>query len=789
MFRNYLKIAIRNIVRHKAFSMINIAGLTIGMTCSIFIFLWVRNELSYDRFHQNSDQLFRVVCTVGQFKAAVTPYPIAQELQTKAPGVKRIIRFNSSGPIVFQVGEKRFEEPNGYYVDSTFLQAFSFKLVKGDQTTALGRTDGILITESMAKKYFGSENPLGKMLRKDKDANVLVTGVLADIPANSHLQFDYIMPMSAIAQSNMDIKNYVWDNFNFYSYVQLDENIASSKTAMAKLTQQADTLYRKQIPAEFLKVDFTLQPAPSIHLHSDYQADVSGHGSYLYVKIFFIVAIFILIVACINFMNLSTARSARRAKEVGLRKVVGAVRGQLIGQFLGESIMISFLSLVLAILLVWLLLPAFNLLAGKELVISLFDAKLLLTLVGIALVTGLIAGSYPALFLSGFRPVKVLKGNVRKMGGNLVFRNTLVVLQFVVSIVLLAGTMVVFKQMRFIKNMNLGFERSNLLYMPIAGDLANRQDALRGELKSNALTSNFTITNAVPANHTSGTINVHWEGKATGDQTIFPNMNVNEDFFKVFQMKMASGREFSSAFKGDSSNYIINETAARAMGMTPENAVGKPLEMWERKGMIVGVVKDFNFKTLQHKIDPMVLRFQPGHLAIVRTQPGRAEATIKALENISAKLNPSHPFSYGFVDQEIDKSYKGEQQMGSLFNVFAILAIFISCMGLYGLSAFMAEQRTKEIGVRKVLGASVSNLVYLLSLSFTRLILIATLIAVPLAWWSVNNWLEGFAYRTSVSWVIFASASLAALIIAWLTVGYESVKAAIANPVKSLRSE
>ncbi|MBO9660099.1 MAG: ABC transporter permease, partial [Chitinophagaceae bacterium] len=703
--------------------------------------------------------------------------------------VKRVVRLNSAGPEVFEVGDKRFEEKEGFYVDSGFLNAFSFELVKGERASALDRADGILITESMAKKYFGTENPVGKMLRKGKDANVIVTGVLADVPSNSHLQFDYIIPMSAIAQSNSDVKNYVWDNFNFYSYVQLDDNTASNAAAVARITGQADEIYKAQIPESLLKVNYTLQPVTDIHLHSDYQADLSGLGNYLYVKVFFVVAIFILVVACINFMNLSTARSARRAKEVGLRKVVGAVRGQLIGQFLGESIMISFLSLLLAILLVWLLLPAFNLLAGKELEISLFDGRLLLTLFGIALVTGLIAGSYPALFLSGFRPVKVLKGNVRKMGGNLAFRNTLVVLQFVVSIVLLAGTVVVFKQLRFIKNMNLGFERSNLLYMPIAGDLKNKQDVLQAELKNNPVTANFTTTNGIPANHTSGTVNVHWQGKDPADQTIFPNMNVNEDFFKVFQMKMASGRAFSSKFQGDSSNYVINEVAALAMGMTPENAVGKPLEMWGTKGMIVGVVKNFNFKTLQHKIDPMILRFQPGELVIVRTLPGQSEATIKAMESINTKLNPSYPFSYGFIDQEIDKEYKGEQQMGSLFNVFAILAIFISCMGLYGLSAFMAEQRTKEIGVRKVLGASVSNLVYLLSLSFTRLILIATLIAIPLAWWAVNNWLEGFAYRTSVSWVIFALASLAALVIAWLTVGYESIKAAIANPVKSLRSE
>jgi putative ABC transport system permease protein len=789
MFRNYLKIAIRNIVRHKAFSMINIAGLTIGMTCSIFIFLWVRNELNYDRFHSNSDKLFRVVCTVGQFKAAVTPYPIAQELQGKIPGVKRIIRLNSANSAVFEVGEKRFEEKEGFFVDSTFLQAFSFQMLKGDRATALARADGIVLTESMAKKYFGTENPVGQVLRKDKNSNVVVTGVIADVPANSHLQFDYIIPMSAIAQSNSDVKNYVWDNFNFYSYVQLEDNIAANDAAVQKIAEQANEIYKKQIPEDLLKVNYILQPVPDIHLHSDYQADVSGHGSYLYVKVFFVVAIFILIVACINFMNLSTARSARRAKEVGLRKVVGAVRGQLIGQFLGESILISFFSLLLAILLVLLLLPAFNLLAGKQLEISLFDGRLLLTLLGIALVTGLIAGSYPALFLSGFRPVKVLKGNVRKMGGNLAFRNTLVVLQFVVSIVLLAGTVVVFKQLNFIRKMNLGFDRSNLLCMPLAGDLVNKQDVLRAELKSSELTSNFTITNAIPANHTSGTVNVFWEGKDPGNQTLFPNMNVNENFFSVFQMKMASGRPFSSKFTGDSSNYVINETAALEMGMTPENAVGKSLEMWGTKGMIVGVVKNFNFKTLQHKIDPMILRFQPGNIAIVRALPGQTEATIKAMERINSKLNPSYPFSYSFVDQEIDKSYQGEQQMGSLFNVFAILAIFISCMGLYGLSAFMAEQRTKEIGVRKVLGASVSRLVYLLSLSFTRLILIATLIAIPLAWWAVNNWLEGFAYRTAVSWTIFALSAFAALVIAWLTVGYESIKAAVANPVKSLRSE
>lgn len=790
MIKNYLKIAIRNITRHKAFALINISGLAIGMTCSIMILLWVKNETSYDRFHSNAGQLFRIVCQAGNLKVAVSPYPMPQEMQAKLPEIKSIIHLRGIDGIVLETGNHKFEESDGFYVDSNFLQSFSFPLVKGERANALQRVDGILITENMAKKYFGQEDPIGKVLRKNNKDNVVVTGVLANVPSNSHLQFDFIMPMSAIAQTDGDIKDNVWDNFSFYNYVQLDNSVKPTQATIAKLDQQMDDIYKKQIPDELLKVKYHLQSLTDIHLHSDYQADLPGRGNYQYVKIFFVVAIFILVVACINFMNLATARSARRAKEVGLRKVVGAGRSQLIWQFLGESILISFFSLLIAMGLVWLLLPAFNHLAGKELAIHFFDWKLLLTLTGIALITGLISGSYPALFLSGFKPVKVLKGNIKTMGGNLIFRNSLVVMQFVVSIVLLAGTAVVYKQLRFIKNMNLGFDRSNLLYMPMTGDMAGKLDALKTELKKNPLTADFAFTNNMPAGLMNGTVNVKWEGKEPGNQTIFPNMDVSEDFISVFQMKMASGRSFSEEFKGDSSNYIINEKAAKEMGMTVEGAIGKPLTMWGTKGMIVGVVKDFNFKSIQRPIEPIVMRLNRyGGLAIVRTKPGTTEATIRAMEKINTQLNPAYPFSYGFLDQEIDKLYKGEQQMGSLFNVFALLAIFISCMGLYGLSAFMAEQRKKEIGVRKVLGASVGNVVYLLSLNFTRLILIATVIAVPIAWLAINSWLEGFAYRIPLNWVIFLIASLSALVIGWVTVGYESIRAAIANPVKSLRAE
>jgi hypothetical protein len=469
---------------------------------------------------------------------------------------------------------------------------------------------------------------------------------------------------------------------------------------------------------------------------------------------------------------------------------VGALRGQLIGQFLGESLLISFFALLFAIAIVLVCLPLFNNLAGKKLAINLLDGKILLSLAGIALATGFISGSYPALFLSGFKPVKVLKGNMKSMGGNLLFRNGLVVTQFIVSIVLLVGTVVIYNQLQFIKKRNPGFAKENLLYMSMTGELWGRQQALKTELQQNPLTSNYTIISELPVNITSGDINVQWEGKDPRSQPVIPSLYVSESFIDVFRMKLLNGRGFSTAFRADSNNYIINEKAVQVMGMKVNSAVGKPLSFAGVKGTIIGVVKDFNFKPVQQRIEPLVLCLNKwGGTVIVRTKPGSTEATIKALGKISQQLNPAYPFTYNFLDQDLANLYSGEQQMGSIFNLFAVLAIFISCLGLYGLSAFMAQQRTKEIGVRKVLGASIFNIVYLLSTGFTRLILVATAIAIPLSWFAINSWLESFAYHINVNWIVFVCASLAALVIAWLTVSYESIKAAVANPVKSLRSE
>ncbi|MDB5134585.1 MAG: MacB-like core protein [Mucilaginibacter sp.] len=788
MFKTYFKLAYRNIIKDKAYAMINISGLAIGLASSILILLWVQNELSYDKFHKNANQIYRISCNLVDSKTVGTPAGMPAGLKAEMPVVKNAVRIQPGNTTLLETGNKRFQEERVFYADPSFMDVFSYPLVKGDRATALKQEDAVLITQEMATKYFGNEDPIGKVIRKDNKENMVVTGILANIPANSDLQFDFILPMTSLARTNEDLKNSVWTNFNFYDYLQLDKSFDPSAANLLSLENQIDQVFHKH--AADMKATFQLQPLTKIHLLPEELGDLPGHGNAQYVKIFFIIAILILVVACINFMNLATARSARRAKEIGLRKVAGAIRGQLIIQFLSESVFISFLSLLLALGIVIIFLPVFNQLADRKLAIDVSDARLWLSLFGIALLTGLISGSYPALFLSGFNPVKVLKGNVKSMGGNLLFRNALVVIQFMVSIVLLVGTVVIYNQLKFIRDRNPGFEKANLLYMPMTGDIWSKQQALKNELKQNTLTSDFAVITDLPTNLGGWTVSVNWDGKDTHSQMSIPVMAVNEDFTHTFRVKLAAGRSFSGAFKTDSTSYMINEKMAGIMGLNANTAIGKPLTLWGNKGTIVGVVKDFNFKPVQQAIEPLVMPFNKiGGFLVVRTLPGKTNATIQALAKISQQLNPAYPFKFDFLDQDLANLYKGEQQMGNIFNLFAILGVFISCLGLYGLSAFMAEQRKKEIGVRKVLGASIFNLVYLLSSGITRLILVAIIIAIPFSWYAVNSWLAGFAYHIQVSWLVFFIASLVALGIGWLTMSYESIKAAIVNPIKSLRSE
>lgn len=788
MFNTYFKLAYRNIIKDKAYSIINIAGLAIGLASSILILLWVQNELSYDKFHKNAGQIYRVASDFGDSKSAANSAGMPAGLMGEMPVVKNAVRIRPANTTLLETGTKKFQEDGVFYADASFMDVFSYPLVEGDRATALKQVDAVLITQDMAKKYFGNEDPIGKVIKKDNQENLVVTGLLANIPSNSDLQFGFILPMTSLARTNTDLKNNVWNNFNFWDYIQVDKNFVPSAANLSKLEHQIDGIFHKHSPGT--KALFHLQPLTKLHLAPERLGDMPGHGNAQYVSIFFIIAILILVVACINFMNLATARSARRAKEIGLRKVAGAVRGQLILQFLSESVFISFLSLWLAVGIVVLFLPVFNELANKKLVLNVSDVRLWASLFGIALLTGLISGSYPALFLSGFNPVKVLKGNVKSMGGNLLFRNTLVVVQFMVSIVLLVGTVVIYNQLKFIRDRDPGFEKANLVYIPMTGHIWNKQQALKNELSQNPLTSDFTVIKDLPTNLGDWTLSVGWDGKDPHSQMSFPVLGVNEDFTHTFRMQVVAGRSFSRSFKTDSNNYMINEKMAGVMGLNANTAVGKALTLWGNKGTIVGVIKDFNFKPVQQSIEPLVMHFnRTGGFVVVRTQPRKTNATIKALAKISQQLNPAYPFKFDFLDQDLANLYKGEQQMGNIFNLFAALGIFISCLGLYGLSAFMAEQRTKEIGVRKVLGASVLNLVYLLSSGITRLILIAIVIAVPLSWYAVNSWLAGFAYHISVSWILFLIASLASLVIAWLTVSYESVKAAVVNPIKSLRTE
>jgi ABC-type antimicrobial peptide transport system permease subunit len=780
MLHNYLKTALRNLWKNKGFSAINILGLTIGMASSLLILLWVRNELSYDRFNAHADRIYRITADAGGFKVAVNPPWMPAAMQAAMPEIRSVMRVSHPPSVLLTVGTREFEESRVFYADSNFLDFFSYKLLEGDRGTALQRPGAILLTAAMARKYFGTDAVIGKTLKMNNDSLLTVTGVLAEVPENSHLQFDFILPKAVDPQVDQGLS---------YSYVRLDDHYDASPANLKRLEKQMYTMFKKHDGEGAIKADFIMQPLTAIHLHSsDLQIDLPGHGNLQYVNIFLIVAVFILIVACINFMNLATARSARRAKEVGLRKVVGALRGQLIAQFIGESMLIAFLSLVLAIGVVAVVLPAFDHLAGKALSLRLSDGSLWLMLVGIAAATGLLAGSYPALYLSGFRPVAVLKGTLTALGGNLAFRNGLVIVQFVVSIVLLIGTFVVYSQLRFIRDRNPGFTKANLIYMPVKGQLQAKVEALKAELQRHSATSDYCMVSELPVNITNADTRVDWVGKNPRSQVIISSITVSEGFIDVFQMKVLAGRSFSTVFGNDTGHFVINEKMMRTMGLTPATAVGKRLQYGDAKGTVIGVVQDFNFKPVQQPIEPLVLMLGNWRNdVVVRAKAGQTAATVQVLAELNRELNPGYPFSYNFLDQDLANLYKGEQQMSGIFNLFAILALVISGLGLYGLSAYLAQRRTKEIGVRKVLGASVFSILYLLSTGFTRLVLIAVVIAVPLSVWGINRWLEGFAYHITVSWLIFPMAAVVALVFAWVTVSFETLRAAVMNPARSLK--
>ena len=790
MFRNYLKSGFRNLKRHKIYSFINIFGLAVGMACAIIILLWIQDELSYDRFHENANNIYRVV-EKWQYSSGemdynrVTPGPLAPVLKADYPEIILSTRyFGSFEKWQLTYDEKSYLSPGGS-VDNDFFSIFTFPFVKGNPQTAFPKPHSMVITEDLAKKLFGDDDPLGEIIHLEQ-RTFEITGILENIPRNSHLRFDFLIPCEVFS-SYME----AWTNNNCYTYVLLQKNQSHKK-----LSEKIAGVIQKNSPTS--TETLYLQPLNQIHLYA-----LEGGGLISYVYIFSALAFFILLIACINFMNLSTARSAKRFKEIGIKKVVGSSRLQLIKQFLSESTLFSLVAFACAVVLVELLLPVINSMLGMQLKMH-FSGGLFLSLAGIAILTGILSGSYPAFFLSSFHPVAVLKGHLsltpfrqrgtRKDSSGFsrgsTFRRILVVTQFSLSILFIVCASVVYNQLHFIKKRELGFNKEHIVHLRMRGELRQKYEAIKNELLKNSNILNVTVTDRTPVMWSNSTDEVNWEGKRADEKIGIGVRMVDYDYLKTFQMEMAQGRFFSKEFPTDATEgYIVNEAAVKAMGM--KSPLDKRFSMWERDGKIIGVIKDFHTESLHEEIEPFVLLIWPdwyGWMS-VKLKADNISGALGFLENKIKEFVPGYPLEYQFLDEEINNLYKTEQLTGKIIIYITLLALIISCLGLFGLASFTAEQRTKEIGIRKVLGASVSGIVVLLSREFTKWVAIASLIAWPIAYFAMNRWLQNFVYRTSIGWWSFFLAAALALVIALITVSYQAIKAATSNPVDALKYE
>lgn len=789
MFSNYFKVALRNILKHKGFSIINMFGLAVGMAVCILILLWVQDETSYDKFNQNIDELYRITehqnYTDGNiFPVAVTPELIGPALKDDYPEVLEFTRLRILNGVLVKYQDQAFYEDGICFADPAILEMFSFPLIEGNKDTALPGMESIVISERMAKKYFRNEDPLGKTITLYNQMDMIISGVMKDMPENSHLQFDFLGHFDVL----MKRFGYGggWYNNNFYTYVLLQKNSNVEKMGaeifeyFLKMGQQSGT-------------KFLLQPVKDIHLRSYYAIDIYGatQDRSIYVYVFSVVALIVILIACINFMNLSTARSAIRAKEVGMRKVIGGRRSDIIHQFFGESILFAFLAAICATVLVQVLLPAFNSLTGKTLVFALFsDMKILLVLVGIALITGIISGIYPALFISSFQPVKALKGGSASGYRSSLLRKALVVFQFSLSVIFIAGTLIVSSQLNYVRNRNLGFNQEQIIHFPIRGALGNRYSVFKAQLLQSPGILGVTKSSDRPTYTVHSTSAFFWEGKTETDSILVHQFTVDHDYVKTLGMEIVAGRDFSREFPSDTRTaYIVNETLTKLLGY--EDPIGKGVILYDRKGSIIGVVKDFNFKSAHKKIEPLILRIDPrrDRYVFVKIEGANVPRTIATIEETYYKHNPQYPFTFSFLDEALDNLYRSDKRTGKIFNYFTALAIFISCLGLFGLASFMIEQRTKEIGVRKVMGANLGQITILLAKEFLKWIIVANVIALPIAYFAMQVWLNNFAYRTAISVWVFVLAAAFALTIALATVSYQSIKAARTNPVDCLRYE
>jgi putative ABC transport system permease protein len=778
MFKNYIKIALRNIKRQKGYSLINIAGLTIGLACCILILLWVQHEISYNRFHENADDIYRIYTDFhydqGIIPFSNIPQPVGPEIQSKFPEVRFAVRLLDDA-LTVKHGPDIFYEKAVLYVDPSFFDVFTFPMVQGDSKTAFSEPYSVIISEMMARKYFGDQDPIGQVLTMDREYQLKVTGVIKDVPDNSSIRFDFLIPYSFLDAIGYDTSNR--NAWNCQTYVLLNKNVSAEEVA-----RKISGLTKEYTPKE--EAYFRLQPLKHIRLYT-----LGGElGSIKYVYIFSFIALCILVIACINFMNLATARSAKRAREVGLRKVIGARRAQIVRQFYGESLFMIVLALGFALVLVGLLLPMFNRLSGKNLTLD-FSGNLMvyLILICIALFTGILSGSYPAIFLSSFLPVKVLKGSFRSSSANPTFRKVLVVFQFSLSIILIICTAIIYSQLQYIQKRDLGFDRENLVYMGMNDSIAQNYEAIKNEMLQNPRILNVTRTFQIPS-YNKYSADADWEGKNPSQQIMLNISLVDPDYLDTMKLELVAGRNFSWDLPTDTSNCILNEEAVKQMGL--DSPVGKWLRHFA-KGEIIGVVKNYNFMPLRYEIQPLMLLYNPQNFryAMIRIRGTDIPQTLSFLGKLWNKFAPEYPFEYHFLNEDFEEIYKSESRMGEVFRYFTFLAVFISCLGLFGLASFMAEQRTKEIGIRKVLGASVSGITILLSKEFTKWVVVANAVAWPVAYFAMNTWLQGYAYRVRLSLLTFALAGALALIVSILTVSYQAVRAALADPVESLRYE
>jgi putative ABC transport system permease protein len=805
MIRNYFKIAFRNLVHNKVFSSINIFGLAVGLATCLLIMLYIFDELSYDKHHVAADRIYRIATATRDGNWAATAAPIAQGLKTDFPEVEqvtRLLKFPNLEKMLLKYEQnkeqKHFFETNGYYVDSTFFQIFTYQFTYGNGQTALNRPNSLVLSETLAGKLFGSENPVGKVIKMGLpfgEFNYTVSGVFKSVH-KSHLDAHFFLSMR-----NGDIggwvdqqKNWATNNI-FHTYVKLRKE-ANASAFEQKLPAFINRHGEADLKALGVSKSLFMQAVPDIYLTSDLDNEISPNGSLTYLYIFGSIAVFLLLIACINFMNLSTARSEKRAKEVGVRKVMGAVKASLIRQFLGESLLMSLFALVLALVFIQLALPIFNELTQKNLTLS-QNPVFVVWIAVVTLVTGLLSGIYPAFYLSSFKPITVLKGRLINSISAITLRKSLVVFQFTISITLILGAMVIWQQLSYVQNQQLGFNKTQQIVVPLQNKQAtSTYTALKNEVLKNPNVVSAASGSTYPGIESADDLLFYAEGKSVTEAVDIHFASVENDYIETLGLTLLHGRAFSQNFTADSSSIILNEAAIKELGYDAQTAVGKMVYFeWEKVQhpmQIVGVVKDFNYESLHQKIKPYGLTTTIGdkHRYLIANVRTKDYANLLAhFEQTWKKLNPETPFTYSFLDQDFQRNYEKEQLTSRIVVYFTLIAIVIACLGLFGLATFSAEQRTKEIGIRKVLGASVVGITTLLSKDFLKLVFISNGIAFPLAWWAMNQWLTEFAYRIEIQWWTFAIAGSLAVVVALLTISFQSVKAALMNPVKSLKSE